>query len=50
MAFFLQQTRGQLNDEIRLVDSRNRIGETPLMKAMVTGSTSVIRVSLGAFN
>ena len=44
MGFFMQQCRGQLTEEVRLVDSRNHAGETPLLRAMATGVTAVVKV------
>lgn len=35
--FLLQQTRGLLSEETKLVDSRNHMGATPLMKCIYTG-------------
>ena len=49
MAFFHQQLHGMLTPEIRLVDSINNAGETPLLRAMSTGQMSVIKVSLMSF-
>ncbi len=40
MGFLLQQTKG---DELKLVESRNLIGETPLLRAMNNGVLSVAR-------
>lgn len=45
MAFFHQQLRGMLTPEIRLVDSVNNAGETPLLRAMSTGQMTVIKVN-----
>jgi ankyrin repeat protein len=44
MGFFHQQLRGMLTSEIRLVDSVNHAGETPLLRAMTTGQMTVIKV------
>ena len=44
--FLMQQTGGYFMDEIRLVDARNRMGETPLLRTMNTGVQSVIKVSI----
>eukprot|EP01039_Chlorochromonas_danica_P001485 gene1485-1618_t len=41
--FLLQQTRGYLTEEVKLVDSRNLAGETPLMKTMTTGNFVVAK-------
>jgi len=41
----MQQTKGHYTEEVRLVESRNRMGETPLLRAMVTGVNVVIKVS-----
>lgn len=46
MAFFHQQLRGMLTPEIRLVDSVNNAGETPLLRAMSTGQMTVIKALL----
>lgn len=43
MGFFNQQTRGMLTPEIRLVDSRNELGETPLLKAATKGVIVVMK-------
>jgi len=42
LGFFLQQTRG-VTDQLRLVDTRNHKGETPLLRAMSTGSIPVVK-------
>jgi ankyrin repeat protein len=39
----MQHTKGMLSSDVRLVDSRNEKGETPLLRAMTTGRQSVIR-------
>jgi hypothetical protein len=44
LGFLIQQTRGYLTEEIRLVNSRNRMGETALLRAMNIGVNSVIKV------
>jgi hypothetical protein len=44
LGFLIQQTRGQLTEEVRLVEARNRMGETPLLRAMNTGHNAVIKV------
>lgn len=44
MSFFHQQLKGMLTPEIRLVDSINNLGETPLLRAMSTGQMLVIKV------
>lgn len=44
MGFFHQQLRGMLTPEIRLVESVNNQGETPLLRAMSTGQMIVIKV------
>lgn len=44
LGFLIQQTRGYLTEDVRLVDSRNRMGETALLRAMNTGVNSVIKV------
>jgi ankyrin repeat protein len=44
MGFFHQQLRGMLTPELRLVDSINNAGETPLLRAMATGQMTVIKV------
>jgi hypothetical protein len=46
MGFFHQQLRGMLTPEIRLVDSINHAGETPLLRAMATGQMAVIKALL----
>lgn len=40
----MQQTKGYFNPNLRLVDTRNRQGETPLLRAATTGVISVIKV------
>lgn len=45
IGFFQQQLRGMLTPEVRLVDSRNSSGETPLLRSMSTGQMPVIKVS-----
>lgn len=40
----MQQTKGYFNPKLRLVDTRNRDGETPLLRAATTGVISVIKV------
>jgi hypothetical protein len=47
MGFFHQQLRGMLTPEVRLVDSTNHSGETPLLRAMSTGQMLVIKVLYG---
>ena len=42
----MQQTKGLYSEEVRLVESRNRMGETPLLRAMVTGVNIVIKVGV----
>jgi len=44
--FLLQQTRGMLAEDIRLVDSRNELGETPLLRVMGTGNFLVAKVRI----
>eukprot|EP01031_Cornospumella_fuschlensis_P026343 gene26343-31822_t len=46
--FLLQQTRGLLTDEIKLVDSRNHMGETPLMKCIYSGNIPICKTLLEA--
>lgn len=46
MGFFLQQTRGMLTPEIKLIDSRNNNGETPLLRSVGAGHMIVIKVSI----
>jgi hypothetical protein len=46
MGFFHQQLRGMLTPEVRLVDSVNHAGETPLLRAMATGQMAVIKALL----
>lgn len=43
MGFFLQQTKGFLTPDVKLVDSRNELGETPLLKAATAGVIPVLR-------
>lgn len=43
MGFFHQQTKGFLMPDLRLVDSRNELGETPLLKAATSGVIPVLR-------
>lgn len=42
--FFSQQLKGMFTPDVRLVDSRNNAGETPLLRAMMTGEMTVIKV------
>ncbi len=44
MGFMLQRTRGMISPDTRLVDSRNVIGETPLLRALADGRIPVIKV------
>lgn len=46
VGFILQQTRGMLDANTRLVDSINNSGETALMRAMVTASPTIIKTLL----
>jgi len=43
IGFLMQQTKGFFTEQVRLVESRNRLGETPLLRAMVTGVNAVIK-------
>lgn len=45
MGFFHQQMKGVLSPDCSLVDSRNDMGETPLLRAARIGKIAVIRVS-----
>lgn len=42
VTFLLQQTKGE---DLRLVESRNALGETPLMKCMSTGVIAIAKVT-----
>ena len=46
LGFLLQQTRGMLDANTRLVDSVNTAGETALLRAMVTATPSIIKTLL----
>jgi ankyrin repeat protein len=46
LGFLLQQSRGHLTPEIRLVDSRNAMGETPLLRAAGMGKIPVVKALL----
>mmetsp|Transcript_8952 Transcript_8952/g.13456 ORF Transcript_8952/g.13456 Transcript_8952/m.13456 type:complete len:728 (-) Transcript_8952:148-2331(-) len=46
MGFLHQQMKGMLTPEIRLVDSVNNAGETPLLRSMATGQMLVIKALL----
>ena len=43
MAFFNQQTGGMLTPDKRLVDTTNKAGDTPLLRALPTGCMTVIK-------
>ena len=44
----MQQSRGVLDEgnKIKLVDSRNALGETPLLRSMYAGNISVVKALL----
>ena len=46
MSFLNQQTKGMLNPEVKLVDSTNISGETPLLRAATIGKISVVKMLL----
>ena len=46
MGFLQQQGRSRSNSENRLVDSRNGMGETPLLRAASVGKIPVLKVPL----
>ena len=48
LTFLMQQSRGVLDEvsNIKLVDSRNLKGETPLLRAMSAGNIPVVRALL----
>jgi ankyrin repeat protein len=43
LGFLFQQTRGFLNPDTRLVESRNSSGETPLLRAAGVGKIPVVK-------
>jgi hypothetical protein len=45
LGFLIQQTRGLLTPYVKLIDSRNNNGETPLLRSVATGQMIVIKVS-----
>lgn len=44
MGFFLKQGRHRNNQENRLLDSRNALGETPLLRASTVGKIPSLKV------
>jgi hypothetical protein len=44
MGFFLKQGRHRNNQENRLLDSRNALGETPLLRAATVGKIPSLKV------
>lgn len=46
MTFIFGQTKGFYTPEVRLVDTRNNQGETPLLKATTIGKISVVKTLL----
>jgi hypothetical protein len=49
LSFITQQTKGLFpGTDVRLVDTKNSAGETPLLKAVATGKISIVKVSFTA--
>lgn len=46
ITFMFGQTKGFYTPEVRLVDTRNNLGETPLLKAATIGKISVVKAFL----
>ena len=46
ITFIFGQTKGFYTPEVRLVDTRNNLGETPLLKAATVGKISVVKALL----
>jgi len=46
MGFLHEQTKGMLTQDVRLVDSQNNLGETPLLRSIISGKIPIIKALL----